>query len=220
MKLTPRQAEACRANGKLSAGPKTAAGKAASSQNALKFGFFALNPLLPGESDTEFAAFRAGWTESLHPADHAEQALVDRIADSAWRLRRFPTVEAGLYTAEFLSEQAALTQRQARALLHHRLEASPDEAKDPELYRQLLARELEIREELNSPQYALGRAFRRDAQNAGGFTRLSRCEMLLERGFYRCLNELTQLQDIRRGTQYARQNEPSVTSELPTTSPA
>src|ERR1017187_6590152 len=134
MKITSRQAEARRANGKLSQGPTTAEGKAASSQNALKFGFFALNPLLPGESDTEFATFRAGWIESLHPADHAERTLVDRIADSAWRLRRFPAVEAALYGAEFLSEQAALARRQAKALLQHRLEAAPEEAKDPELY--------------------------------------------------------------------------------------
>jgi hypothetical protein len=158
-KITDRQAAARRANGKLSNGPTTAAGKAVSSQNALKFGFFAINPLLPGESDAEFAAFRAGWIASLHPADYAEQALVNRIADAAWRLRRFPTVEAGLYTAELLSEQAALTRRHARALLEADLEPAPEEASDPELYRQLQAREREIREELNSPQYALGRVF-------------------------------------------------------------
>jgi len=210
MKLSPRQAAACRANGKLSAGPKTAHGKAASSRNALKFGFFALNPLLPGESLDEFTAFRLGWIESLHPDGHAEQALVNRIADSAWRLRRFPSVEAGLYTAELLSEQAALARRHARELLEYDLEPAAEEAQDPELYRTLLAREAEIREELNSPQYALGRAFRRDARNGGGFTRLSRCEMLLERTFYRSLNQLQTTQAIRRELSTKGQNEPSV----------
>jgi hypothetical protein len=210
MPITPRQAAARSANGKLSAGPMSAQGRAASSQNALKFGFFALNPLLPGESETELAAHRAGWIESLHPVGHAEHALVNRIADAAWRLRRFPSVEAGLYTVELLSEQEEIAQRQALALLMHRLEASPDEAKDPDLYRELKARELEIREELNSPQYALGRAFRRDAQTSGGFTRLSHAEMLLDRGFYRSLHELQRLQAIRRGaTQYERQNDPT-----------
>jgi hypothetical protein len=209
MKITPRQAEARRANGALSTGPTTAEGRDVSSRNSLKFGVFALNPLLPGESESEFAAFRAGWTEALQPADHAERALADRVADSAWRLRRFPAVEAAMYSAEFLSEQAALTRRQSRALLQHRLEASPDEAKDPELFLQLREREAEIREELNSPQYAIGRAFRRDARNAGGFTRLSRCETLLERGFYRSLQELLRIQAVRRGTQYESQNEPT-----------
>ncbi len=150
MKITPRQAAARRANTKLSTGPKTAEGKTASSQNALKFGFFALQPLLPGESEAEFAAYRAGWAKSLRPVDHAERALVDRITDSAWRLRCFPAVEAALYSAGFLGEQAGLTQRQAQALLRHRLETDPSEAKDPQLYRQLKARESEIREELNA----------------------------------------------------------------------
>lgn len=209
MNITPRQAEARSANGKLSHGPISAQGIAASSQNALKFGFFALTPLLPGESDTEFEAFRAGWIESLHPEDAAEVALVDRIADSAWRLRRFPAVEAALYTAELLNEQEALAQGQAEALLRHRLQAAPEEASDPQRYRELQARTLEIREELNSPRYALGRVFRRDAQNSGGFTRLSHCEMLLERSFHRRLHELLLLQSIRRKNQYSRQNDPT-----------
>jgi hypothetical protein len=217
MAITPRQAAARRANGRLTAGPISAQGRAASSQNSLKFGFFALHPLLPGESEAEFEAYLAGWIESLRPADHAEHALVLRITDAAWRLRRVPSVEAGLFTAELLSEQAEIAQGQARQLLMHRLEASPSEAKDPDLYRELQARELEIREELNSPQYALGRAFRRDAQSSDGFTRLSRSEMLLDRGFYRSLHELLRLQAIRRGTnkashgatQYERQNDPT-----------
>jgi len=199
MKITTRQADARRANGKLSTGPKTAEGKAAVSRNALKFGFFALHPLLPGESEAEFATFRAGWTESMQPADDVERALVDRIASAAWRLRRFPAVEAALYSAELLNEQAALTRREAKALLQHRLEAGPGEAADPQLFRQLQEREREIRTELNSPQYAIGRAFRSDARSAGGFTRLSHCETLLERGFYRCLQELLRLQLARRG---------------------
>src|ERR1017187_9108576 len=48
MAITPRQAAARSANGKLSCGPTSAQGRAASSQNALKFGFFALNPLERG----------------------------------------------------------------------------------------------------------------------------------------------------------------------------
>ena len=67
---------------------------------------------------------------------------------------------------------------------------------------------------------APGPDFRRDAQMPRGLTRLSRCETLLERGFYRCLNELLELQAIRRGVQHERQNEPGVTSELPAARPA
>ena len=94
-------------------------------------------------------------------------------------------------------------------MLQYRLSAGPDEAKDPQLFRDLKERETEIRDVLNSPEYALGRAFRRDARSCGGFTRLSRCEMLLERGFYRFLNELRTLQAIRQEKKCRRQNEPT-----------
>src|SRR5258708_4346297 len=121
-RITPRQAETRRANGKLSQGSKTEEGKAISSMNALKFGFFARDPLLPGESAREFAEFRGRLHESLHPVGGAEIMLVDRIAESGWRLGRFPAVEAAMYSAELLEEQAQLVRRQARALLHHRLQ--------------------------------------------------------------------------------------------------
>jgi len=43
----------------------------------------------------------------MQPPDAAEAALVDRIADCAWRLRRFPAVEPGLYTATYLRASRA-----------------------------------------------------------------------------------------------------------------
>src|SRR5258708_31048151 len=58
--ITNKQAAARHANGRLSRGPKTRKGKAISSGNAFKHGFFTLDPLLPGESKTELAAFRDG----------------------------------------------------------------------------------------------------------------------------------------------------------------
>ena len=204
--ITPRQAEASRANGSLSQGPTTEEGKAISSMNAVKFGFFARNPLLPGESETEFAAFRARLLDSFRPVDGAETLLVDRIVDSGWRLRRFPAAEAALYSAELLEEQAGLVRGKATALIHHRLTLDSNDAQQPEACRELLRQEAEIREELNSPQYALGRVFRRDARTARAFTGLSRCEMILERVFYRALHELQSLRNVVENTK--RQNEP------------
>ena len=128
--------------------------------------------------------------------------LVDRLVESAWRLRRFPVVEAALYSAEYLEEQAKRARRKAETLIHHRLQPDPNDAQDPEECRRWLRQEDEIREELNSPRYALGRAFRRSVRDGAGFTHLSRCETLLERGFYRNLHTL----QIRRSLK--KQNEP------------
>jgi len=208
--INPRQAAANRANGKLSHGPKTPEGKAIASMNAVKHGFFARDPLLAGESATEFAEFRARLFDALQPADATESLLADRVADAGWRLRRFPAVEAAMFTAELLEEQAALTRRKSQAMIDHRLQGHLDagEAEDPEACRQLLQQEAEIREQLNSPRYALGRVFRRDARAGGGFMRLSRCEMWLDRIFHRSLHELKQLQADRRETK-KEQNEPN-----------
>src|SRR5258706_4360744 len=136
-RITPRQAEARRANGKLSQGPQTEEGKSISSMNALKFGFFARDPLLPGESAAEFAEFRGSLHESLRPVGGAEIMLVDRIAESGWRLGRFPAVEAAMYSAELLEEQAQLGRRQARALIHQPLPPHGSGTSDPPARRGL-----------------------------------------------------------------------------------
>ncbi len=207
---SPAKIETSRANGRLSRGPATAEGRAASSRNALKFGFFAdLNhgiALLPGESQAEYDAFRARLIETYQPADEEDELLVARVAAAGWRLRRFPAVEAALYSAEHLEEQADRAKNQARRLVHHRLEIDARDAIDPHQCRELLALESELRAELAAPRYALGRAFRRDVRGGGGLSHLSRCEQIVERSFYRALHQL----QLKRqaALMQKRQNEP------------
>lgn len=199
--ITPAQAAARRANGKLSHGPVTDAGKAASSKNALKFGFFARTTLIPGESAEELAAFRSSLYEAYQPVGGAEVMLVERLVETGWRLRRFPAVEASLYSAQLLEEQAKLALHQAEELMHedvsHAAEAQSSGTRHLKAVMALLDRSLEIREERNSPEHALGRIFSRDARRGGAFDRLTRCEMFIERGFYRCMRELERLQQAR-----------------------
>jgi ABC-type transporter Mla subunit MlaD len=71
--------EANRANAQLSTGPKSSEGKQISSQNALKHGLTAQNPVLP--------------TDDL---DATETHLVQSLADTSWRLNRVADLEAGL----------------------------------------------------------------------------------------------------------------------------
>src|ERR1022692_2002163 len=95
---TISQTLARRANAKRSQGPKTEEGKSASSRNRLQFGFFSRDPLIPGEDLAEWNEYRAALLESLAPVGRAEEMLAERIIDSAWRLRRFSVVEAGIFT--------------------------------------------------------------------------------------------------------------------------
>ena len=92
------QLEANRLNAQSSTGPRTAEGKARSSQNAVRHGLTAKYPVLPGEDPAEFAAFCDLLFEDLAPDGAAEAYLVQRFADIAWRLKRVPHFEAGLMT--------------------------------------------------------------------------------------------------------------------------
>ena len=92
-------------NRQQSTGPKTEAGKQASAQNALKFGFFSTKALLPGESAEEFAEFHAAVLEQLNPRNAMESHLVEQYIPLAWRLRRLPEIESVVFTRYGLSVQ-------------------------------------------------------------------------------------------------------------------
>jgi hypothetical protein len=100
MTATPRQsrAEAARANGARSRGPKTAAGKARSAQNALKHGLTASRFIvLPEEDPAAFEATLAMWIEALVPVGPLQHAIVQTIAVADWRLERANRLEHELF---------------------------------------------------------------------------------------------------------------------------
>lgn len=95
--ITPAQLAANRANAQLSTGPRTTAGKAKSSQNAVKSGLTGRTVLLPSDDVDEYAAFVAAFQHDLAPVGQAECELVQSIADTHWRLRRIRALEFALY---------------------------------------------------------------------------------------------------------------------------
>jgi hypothetical protein len=85
-----------RENAQSSTGPRTPEGKAASAQNALKFGLFSTkNCVLPQDQDeyNELAAYL--WT-SLHPVGAIEELHATEVIRCAWRLRRCSEAESVL----------------------------------------------------------------------------------------------------------------------------
>ena len=91
--VTEAQLKANRQNAKKSTGPKTAAGKAKSSQNAMTFGILSANPLLSDEDPEELSELTNNLISSFRPADQIEAALVDRIIYAIWRQRRLQKAE-------------------------------------------------------------------------------------------------------------------------------
>jgi hypothetical protein len=203
---TTQQAEVSRNNGRLSMGPTTPEGKATSSRNAVKFGFFSRDPLLPGEDQSAFAEFRAGMLEELRPAGLLENQLAERIVSAAWRLRRIPAVEAGIIEWQLWAGFAKASREQASKMTSWSF-IDCKRAGDPEACREFVEREGEAVARMASPELALGHAFIRDAEGANALVRLCHAEVVVSREFYRNLHELRWLQSVR--SDGARKNEPS-----------
>jgi hypothetical protein len=72
-------------------------GKAKVSRNALKTGLTGHTVLLPNEDAELYAKHVEGFRKTHAPVGHEETELVQAIADSAWRLARIPSLEAGIY---------------------------------------------------------------------------------------------------------------------------
>lgn len=93
-KRTQRQIEAARKNGARSKGPVTPAGKARSSQNALKSGLYARAICLVTEDHAEFERFRDNLIAELAPATALELDYAEEFIACRWRIRRVRTAEA------------------------------------------------------------------------------------------------------------------------------
>ncbi len=105
MATSNHRTQANRQNALQSTGPRTAAGKAASSGNAVQHGILSRHLILPGESRDEFDALLLQLMSEQQPVGTLEQALVERMAVALWRQRRLVAAE----TAQLQLQQAELT---------------------------------------------------------------------------------------------------------------
>ena len=102
---TPKQARANRANARRSTGPRTRAGKARSSCNALKHGMRAERTLIPGESPEQWREHREGVLIALGAKGTLETELADRVALALWRLRRIAVHDAAATARELSADE-------------------------------------------------------------------------------------------------------------------
>jgi len=73
---------------KRGGGPKSADGKANSSQNARKHGSTSKVLILPGEDPADFDAIEAGWRKEFEPEGYQEERLVEILVLNDWFLKR------------------------------------------------------------------------------------------------------------------------------------
>ena len=86
---TLKQIEANRLNARKSTGPRTHAGKSASSRNALKTGLYAQGNIIGYEDVTALEELERQFTAEHHPVTPTERSLVDSLIHLEWMLRRY-----------------------------------------------------------------------------------------------------------------------------------
>ena len=95
--ISPQRLAANRANAQLSTGPRSDAGKAQSSLNAVKTGLTGRTVLLPSEDAEAYETHLLQYLEEFAPVGERETQLVQSLADTQWRLARIPSLEAGFF---------------------------------------------------------------------------------------------------------------------------
>ncbi len=95
-----KQVEANKKNAQKSTGPKSFWGKHKASGNALTHGLDAKKHLIMGEDTKEFEDYRSSMIHMLDPINPIQEESALQIVSAGWRIRRFASVEAGLFDYE------------------------------------------------------------------------------------------------------------------------
>jgi hypothetical protein len=107
-----------RENSKLSTGPRTQEGKAASSQNAKSHGFTAADPVLAHEDREQFNTLLERLNRDFAPATAHEEFLVSQMAGARWKLERAERIENAMFaTLESAGDPATTEALLAQAFL-------------------------------------------------------------------------------------------------------
>jgi hypothetical protein len=106
-----RKADVNRKNAQLSTGPVTEAGKAIASLNALKSGLTGRTVLLSIDDAAQYKTHIQSYEDHFQPIGPEEQALVQSLADTSWRLARIPGLEMAIYAKAASNSRTSLKNR-------------------------------------------------------------------------------------------------------------
>ncbi len=139
------QTAANRSNSKLSTGPVTEIGQAASKLNGLKTGLTGRTVVLPSDDLALYQAHIERFQKKFDPTTDEEQTLVQSLADTEWRLARIPSLETGIYAPgrlefaglfEELSEDVRKSLIEAKILVAYQRQLSNLGTQEKRLRRQ------------------------------------------------------------------------------------
>jgi hypothetical protein len=87
-------------------GPRTDAGKARSSQNAIKHGLTSRTIVLANEDPAAWHRLLDSYLERFQPADPVEAHLLEQLAAAQWRIRRAWAIESATYDLEIAASDS------------------------------------------------------------------------------------------------------------------
>jgi hypothetical protein len=163
---TEAQVHANRTNAQKSTGPRTAEGKAAVAQNAVKHGLSGRADVIKGEDQAQFDLLREQVFAELVPAGAVETILVERVVSLSWRLKRVERMQNEVFDV-LLADEATPLAKLARSLAGDRPEDDGD--------------------------LALGRAVLKDFGTSRVLDRLLMYERRIEHSLHRTLDDLKKL---------------------------
>jgi hypothetical protein len=177
---TESQILANRLNALKSTGPRTAEGKTAVSQNAVKHGLRAESDVISSENEADFDLYRRQILDELSPVSPMESMLAERVVTLSWRLKR-----AGRF------------QNQAIDVLNSEDTSDPLKKLTRSLFRNI-AGESPGNDNGSNGELALGRLVVKDFGNERVLDRLLMYERRLEHSLYKTILELQRLNIARR----------------------
>ena len=170
---TEAQVVANRLNAQKSTGPRTAAGKAAVAQNAVRHGHLAHQAVIKGEDPGQFESYRDEMLSELAPAGAVESMLAERVVHLAWRLRRAERIQAEVFDAMIVEEETSPVRKEIRSTRAQAIDG------------------------LAETDLTLGTAVSRDFVNYRVLDRLSLYERRIEHSLYKTMGELQKLRLLR-----------------------
>jgi hypothetical protein len=179
------QVVANRWNAQKSTGPRTPAGKAVVSQNAVRHGLLAREVVIKGEDPGEFEFYRDQMLGELAPVGQMESVLAERVVSLSWRLQRAERLQSAAFDA--LDEK-------------HEKQTPVLPVLSPELQEWVRSKTRELGQGDSNPadeDLALGRAVVKDFAHARVLDRLLMYERRIEHSLYRTMAELRRQRLLR-----------------------
>ena len=176
---TKAQIKANRENAEKSTGPRTAEGKAAVAQNALKHGLFGRMAVINGEDQGQFDFYRDTLLGELSPVGAMECILAERIVSVSWRVRRAERMQNQAIDEMIEGMKPTPIDHYIRKTTAPFLRGSEQKFKEVE------------------PSMALGRVAKNDCANYRILERLMLYERRIESSMFRTIRELERLQLVR-----------------------